>query len=129
MTKLRWNDPPKEHDPAHYKADRDPKIRFVGPKDGNATSKRQALLNRLIEIEDLLKTLSRSSEHQPRNDAGFLSGDDLKEFNMMNDFDPSLDDESLYEAERQASTAINNLMSEKVELEDRLKNMPREDSF
>lgn len=129
MTKLRWNDPPKEHDPAHHKADCDPNIRFVGPNDGDATSKRQDIINRLIEIGDLLTIFSRSSEHQPRDDAGFLSGDDLKDFNMMNDFDPSLDDGSLAEAERPSSAAISSLMSEKVELEAQLRSMPREDSF
>lgn len=82
MTKFRWNDPPKEHDAARYNPDYDPKVRFSGTKDGSDLTERQKILNRLIEIDDLLTHYSSDYNADSSTQRGFLLDDDVKKYEI-----------------------------------------------
>lgn len=125
MTKFRWNDPPNEHDPANYNPDRDPKLTFIEKTDGQSVTERQAILNRLIEIDDLLKAYQAGVDPSPFV-PGFLLGHDLRRYEELNDFDPSLkgtDEDTL------AAKKISSLKAEQLELIERLAAFPRRDRF
>ncbi|WP_128115566.1 hypothetical protein [Brevundimonas diminuta] len=127
MTKLRWNDPPKEHDPANYNPDHDPKVRFSGTKDGSDLTERQKILNRLIEIDDLLTHYSGDYNSASSTQRGFLLDDDVKKYEELSNFDASFNRTA--EGDALIVRIISSLKAEQLELKKRLDAFPRVDRF
>lgn len=128
MTKLRWEDPPKETDPANYDPRIDPKVRFLGSTDADLPSERQAVLNRLIEVRDALARVQASIEPAVIPDAGFLVGEDLERFKSGVDFIERLPAPTP-EEKAQTKRFLAHLRSEEAKLEARLVELPRNDRF
>ncbi len=126
MTKFRWNDPPNERDPANYDPDRDPKLMFTGRKYRHSITERQTILNRIIEIDDLIITYEAEVEpYAP--DPSFLMGDDLKRYEELNNFDPSFSSTGGRGA--LIAREVSRLKAERLELIESLAAFPRTDRF
>ena len=127
MTKFRWNAPPKEHDPANHNPDHDPKVRFFGTKDGSDLTERQKILNRLIEIDDLLTHYSSDYNSASSTQRGFLLEDDVKKYEELSNFDTAFNRTA--EGDALIVRIISSLKAEQLELKKRLNAFPRVDRF
>lgn len=127
MTKFRWDDPPKEHDAARYNPDHDPKVRFLGTKDGSNLTERQKILNRLIEIDDLLTHYSSDYNAASSTQRDFLLDDDVKKYEELSNFDAAFN--RTEEGGALIVQIISSLKAEQLELKKRLDAFPRVDRF
>lgn len=129
MTKLRWENPPSEPDPAKYDPRTDSTLRRLGRGDRHRISERQKVLNRLSEVRDQLSAIENNDASPPHSNPGHVRDEDLEEFTRLNTFDPSLSIDLSPGAEAVLQRMILALKDEKAYLEERLAQLPRQDRF
>jgi hypothetical protein len=125
VTKLRWDDPPKEPDPARVAIEQDEAVKFSGRRDGRIPLTRERLLirDRLVILSDMIRSYEELL-WQIRTPLDELGETLCRVYNLESE-----EPVDRRETEHSYRSTIAELKIERANLELRLARLPRNDRF